>query len=150
MNFLFLQETICMSSYTETMDLVTYDDYDKISAEVRRYCAQKLVALEAQLVNYVNGDMGDIQPGHAGAYINLIKELGRLYRAQAAPRDPEAMIPASKVAALLAAAEARQEQAIAAAVTEAETRIRGELAARAADDVQQARTQVLARLNQLQ
>lgn len=131
------------------MDLVTYDDYDQISERVRQYCAQKYVALEAVLVSYVNGDMGDVQPGHATAYINLLKELGRLYRAQAAPRDPEAMIPATKVAALLEAAAARQEQAVAAAVAEAESRVRRELDAAAAGDAALARAAVQERLKQL-
>lgn len=128
------------------MDLVTYDDYDKISSEVRRYCAQKYVALEATLVSYVNGDMGDIQPGHVAAYVTLIKELGRLYRTQATPRDPEAMIPAAKVAALIEAQEAKTQAAVEAAVAETEVRIMRELQARAAGDVELARSQVLARL----
>lgn len=132
------------------MDLVTYDDYDKISQEVRRYCAQKLVTLADNLQPYINGDYGDITPGHASAYIAVIKELGRLYRAQAAPRDPEAMIPASKVAALLAAAEARIEAAVTQAVAETEQRVARELAAREHGDLEQARTAVLARLDQLQ
>lgn len=131
------------------MDLVTYDDYDKISQEVRRYCAQKLVALEANLIGYVNGEYGDPTPGHITAYTNLIKELGRLYKVQAAPRDPEAMIPASKVQQLLEAANTRQEQAVAAAVAEAEARIMRQLAAQSAGDMEQARTQVLARLQQV-
>lgn len=131
------------------MDLVTYDDYDKISMEVRRYCAQKLITLEADLVPYVNGDLGDITPGHLTAYINLIKELGRLYRAQAAPRDPEAMIPAGKVAQLLQAAEARIEAAVAEAVAATEARVAQELAARDSSDMNQARNQVMTRLSQL-
>lgn len=131
------------------MDLVTYDDYDKISVEVRRFCAQKLVALEAALHPYINGDFGDITPGHATAYTSLIKELGRLYNVHKPPRDPEAMIPASKVAALLAAAEARIERAVADAVAETEVRIRRELEARGAGDVAQARSQVLEKLKQI-
>lgn len=131
------------------MDLVTYDDYDKISVEVRRYCAQKLVALEAALHPYVDGEMGDITPAHAAAYTTLIKELGRLYNVHKPPRDPEAMIPASKVAALLSAAEARIEAAVADAVAETEARILRELEARGAGDVAQARSQVLEKLKQL-
>lgn len=131
------------------MDLVTYDDYDKISQEVRRYCAQKYVALAETLLPYVNGDMGEITPGHAAAYINLVKELGRLYGAQKPPRDPEAMIPASKVQALMAAAAQSTEQQIQAAVAEAEARIRREIAAQSADDMEQARKAVLSRLEQV-
>jgi hypothetical protein len=131
------------------MDLVTYDDYDKITERVRQYCAQKYVSMIESLTPYINGDMGDITPGHAAAYINLVKELGRLYGAQKPPRDPEAMIPASKVAALLAATEARQEQAIEQAVADAEARLRAELETRNAGAVQHARTQVLQRLGQV-
>lgn len=131
------------------MDLVTYDDYDKISMEVRRFCAQKLITLEQTLVAYVNGDYGDVTPGHLNAYITLIKELGRLYKAQATPRDPEATMPLSKVQALLEAAEARTEQAVAAAVQATEARITAQLELQATDDMQQARTQVLQRLGQV-
>jgi hypothetical protein len=131
------------------MDLVTYDDYDKISEKVRQYCAQKYVALLDSLQPYINGDLGDITPGHAAAYINVVKELGRLYGAQKPPRDPEAMIPATKVAALLAAAEARQEERVAAAVAETEQRLRRELEARHHSDGQHARTQVLEKLSQV-
>lgn len=131
------------------MDLIKYDDYDKLSEQVRRFCAEKLVALERNLVIYVNGELGDVQPGHAAAYIGLIKELGRLYGAQKPPRDPEAMIPASRVAALLEAAQQRQDQAVAEAAAAAEQRIRGELEQRAAGDMQQAKTAVMKRLKQL-
>jgi len=129
------------------MDLVTYDDYDRISVEVRRLCAQKLIALEQQLVSYVNGDLGDIQPGHASAYITLIKELGRLYGAQKPPRDPDQMIPARKVQELLDAAEARTQGLVAAAVAEAEARVRRELASAEAGNLHAAKQQVMARLN---
>jgi hypothetical protein len=129
------------------MDLVAYDDYDKISEQVRRFCAQKLVALESELVHYVNGDLGDITPGHVTAYINLIKELGRLYRAQATPRDPEAMIPAAKVAMLLEAEQARTAAAVAEAVAATETRLQRELAARQEGDMEAARSRVLERLH---
>lgn len=131
------------------MDLVTYDDYDKISQEVRRYCAQKYLALAEALQPYVSGELGDITPGHATAYINLVKELGRLYQVQKPPRDPEAMIPASKVQALLQAAEARIESAAAAAAAEAEARVRKEIAAQSAGDLAVARSQVLSRLEQI-
>lgn len=131
------------------MNLVTYDDYDRVSEQVRQYCAQKYMLLEQALQPYINGDMGDIQPGHATAYITLLKELGRLYRAQAVPRDPEAMIPASKVQQLLDAAAQRQEQAVAEAVAEAEARIMRQLAAQSAGDVQRAKVQVLERLSQV-
>lgn len=131
------------------MDLVAYDDYDQISEQVRRYCAQKLVALESNLLPYINGDLGDITPGHVTAYITLIKELGRLYSAQKPPRDPDAMIPAAKVAELLAAAQVQTERMVAQAVTDTEARIRAELEARSAGDVATARASVLARMGQL-
>lgn len=128
------------------MDLITYDDYDKISEQVRRYCAQRYAQLADTLQPYVSGDMGDILPGHATAYITCLKELGRLYGAQKPPRDPEAMIPASKVQALLEAATARQDQAVAEAVAAAEARVRGELEARSSHNMELARMQVLEKL----
>lgn len=135
--------------YTLFMDLVTYDDYDKISEQVRRYCAQRYVQLADQLQPYVSGELGDILPGHATAYITCLKELGRLYGTHKPPRDPEAMIPASKVQALLQAAEARIEQAVAEAVAATEIQVRAELAARSDLDMELARTQVLERLSKI-
>lgn len=131
------------------MDLVTYDDYDKISQEVRRYCAQKYLALAEALQPYISGELGDITPGHATAYINLIKELGRLYKVQAPPRDPEAMIPASKVQQLLQEAALTAERAVQAAVADTEARIRREIAAQSEGDLELARREVLARLEQV-
>lgn len=131
------------------MDLVTYDDYDQISEQVRRYCAQKYLALAEALHPYVSGEHGDITPGHAGAYINLIKELGRLYKVQSAPRDPEAMIPASKVQALLQEAALSAERQVQAAVAAAEDRVRKEIAAQSEGDLDLARSQVLSRLEQI-
>jgi hypothetical protein len=123
------------------MDLVAYDDYDKLSENVRRYCAQKLVALEASLEPYINGELGDISPAHVTAYITLLKELGRLYGVQKPPRDPDAMIPAAKVAQLLEAAQLQTQAMVAQAVADTE--------ARSAGDVAAARAQVLQRMGQL-
>lgn len=131
------------------MDLVAYDDYDQISEHVRRYCAQKYLALGEALQPYINGDMGDITPGHATAYINLLKELGRLYQVQKPPRDPEAMIPASKVQALLHEAALSAERQVQAAAAAAEDRVRKEIAAQSAGDLELARSQVLSRLEQI-
>lgn len=131
------------------MDLVTYDDYDKISERVRQYCAQKYVQLADTLQPYINGETGDILPGHATAYITCLKELGRLYNVHKPPRDPEAMIPASKVQQLLAAAEARIEAAVADAVAATEAQVRAELEARSSLNMELARTQVLQRLGQV-
>jgi hypothetical protein len=128
------------------VSIVTYDDYDKISEQIRQYCAQKLMELEQSLADYVNGNMGEISPAHATAYITVLKELGRLYGAQKPPRDPEAMIPASKVQILLQAAETRAEIMVREAIAETEQRIRAELEGTTAGSVAQARATVLARL----
>lgn len=131
------------------MDLVTYDDYDRLSEQMRRYCAQKFMELEANLVSYVNGDFGDVQPAHVQAYVAVIKELGRLYNAQKPPRDPEAMLPASKVQQLLEAAEARTAAAVAEAIHATEQRLRQELALEQASSLELAKAQVQERLNQI-
>lgn len=128
------------------MDLVKPDDYDTISNQVRHLCAQKLIALEERLAPFVSGDYGDINPGHAAAYISLIKELGRLYEAHKRPRDREDHIPASKVTAMLEAAQERAEQLAAQAAHEAEVRVRAELEADTTKSIESAKTNVLERL----
>lgn len=131
------------------MDLVKQDDYDVVSERVRTYIAQKLVALEQALEPYVNGDMGDIMPGHAGAYITLLKELGRLYEVQKRPRDPDALIPAAKVEQILAEQRLRLDQEREQLILETELRVRRENEASATKSLESARLQVMDRLGQL-
>lgn len=131
------------------MDLVKPDNYDTISDNVRRFCADKLGALEEALRPYVNGDFNDIQPGHAAAYIATLKELGRLYQVHQRPRDPDDMIPAAEVDKMLAVAEARMAVAVAEAVEATEARIRGELEAARGSSLQVARAQVESKLRGL-
>lgn len=131
------------------MDMVKHDDYDTISNQVRRLCAQKLMELEARLSPFVSGDYGDINPGHATAYITLIKELGRLYEVQKRPRDREEHVPAAQVQAMLEAAQLRAEQMVADAVRETEIKIRAELESDTTKSIESAKTNVLDRLAQI-
>lgn len=131
------------------MDLIKYDDYDKISETVRRFCAEKLVALEHTLSTHISGDFEEVTPNMAAAYVSVIKELGRLYGAHKPPRDPEAMIPATKVHTLLQAAQQRQEQAVAAAIAETEARILEGLHHEEAKSIESAKAAVLEKLKRV-
>lgn len=131
------------------MDLVKQDNYDQMSAQIRFYCAQKLITLEAALVGYVNGELGDPQPGHLQAYVSILKELGRLYGVQQRPRDPEDMIPARKVEELILQERERGARELAEAVACARIEALRELETKAAKSLESAKSQVLGKLQGL-
>ena len=131
------------------MDVMKPDDYDNLSNQVRQQCTQKLIGLEQALLPYVNGDFGDIAPGHIIAYVNVIKELGRLWGAQRPPREAGNRIPLAQVEAMLAAAQERQEAAVAAAIEETRELMREEHQASTALSIESAKSAVLARMKEL-
>jgi hypothetical protein len=87
-------------------------EHDQISAQVRMYAANKLRQLIEDLGPYVSADM-DPAAGMVSAYVGAVKELGRLYQAQAAPRSEalSAVVVARMVAEarVQGALEAREE-----------------------------------------
>lgn len=126
------------------------DSYDNVTENVRRFCAERLYELERGLRPFVDGTFGDILPGHLSGYLGVVKELANLYEAHKRPRAEQDVVSASKVAALLAEAEARMQAAVQAAVAETEIRVRRELASGEKLSIETAKTTVLSRLSQLQ
>lgn len=132
------------------MDLVHNSDYDNISNNVRRFCAERLYELERAMRPWVDGSFGEIQPGHLNGYVATLKELANLYEAHKRPHEEAGMVSAARVEALLAEAEARTQVAVAAAVAETEARMRAQLAVEEKLSIETAKTTVLSTLSRLQ
>lgn len=108
-------------------------EYDEVSAQVRMYAANKLRQLIEDLGPSIGAEM-DPSAGMVAAYVGAVRELGRLYQAQQAPRGE--VLTASVVARLVeearvqGALEAREELRVRelAGVEEARVRVAGLLA----------------------
>lgn len=66
--------------------LVPFDSYDQIQGSLRPELAARLSTLWQALAPYVDGTFGDVDPRHAAVAVQLIKELGRLYRVYDRPQ----------------------------------------------------------------
>lgn len=110
-------------------------EHDQISAQVRMYAANKLRQLIEDLGPYVQADM-DPSAGMVTAYVSAVKELGRLYQAQSAPRSPA--LTAAVVAGMVQ--EARVQGAL---------EVREELRVRELQGREDARAQVSRQLDDL-
>lgn len=130
-------------------DLVPLD-YDTISDNVRRFCAERFYELERSLRPWIDGSFGDISPAHISGYVSVLRELGRLYEAQKRPRTDEGQLSVKQVEAMLAAAREEADARIAAAVLETELRVRHELETAQTKSIESARETALAKLTQLQ
>lgn len=141
--------TLCIP-YPRSMDLVTQrEDYDSISWNTRLFLSKRMYQLMEQLEPYVDGSLGDVQPGHVQAYVKVAHELGALFEAHRRPYEkPEAKgVPLERVQQLLQQQEEQFELRLQAAVAEAEVRTQQQLeleqAARERLSLEQGRLQVL-------
>lgn len=126
------------------------DNHDDISDAVRRFCAERLYELERSLRPWIDGSFGDINPGHVGGYVSVLRELGRLYQTHQPPRLDDSMLPRKQVEQMLQAAQLEAEARIEAAVREAEERVRMEIAASSAKSIESAKQTALTKLQMLQ
>lgn len=125
-------------------------NYGDIAEQVRRFCAERLYDLEKNLRPLVDNTFGEVLPGHLAGYLATIKALGALYQVHKPPRDLEDTIPMAKVQELLARMSEQHALEVAAAVAEAENRVRAELALGNKRSIESARSQVLTRLTALE
>lgn len=134
------------------MDMIKRDsvNYDEVSNNVRLFCAERYYELEKALRPLIDGSFGEQQPGHLAAYLACVRQLGKLYQAENPPRDLEQTIPASKVQQILAGIREQHELEMAAAVAEAEARIRAELTLGTRKSVTAAKETVSSRLLELE
>lgn len=138
-------------------------DYDTLSDKTRLFAAQRLAELIETLRPVVaealdGTSLYDLEPARIQANValvklnaNLIKQLGELYRVQDRPREElEASMPLEQVQKLLDAAEARTEEAVAAALEEGQRRGLELGAARERVSLEAARAAVASGLRALQ
>lgn len=125
-------------------------NYDDISNTVRGFIAERLHELEKTLRPLIDNSFGDINPGHLAAYLAALRQLGKLYQVEKPPRDLEAFWPVSKVQELVAGMEQRRDAEVAAAVAEAETRIRAEIMLGSQKSITAAKATVSSKLLELE
>lgn len=125
------------------------DDHDEISNVVRGFIAERLYELERALRPWINGEFGDIAPGHLSGYVSVLRELGRLYQTHKPPRRDDDAVPAAQVAQMLAAVQQEAQMRLEAAVAEAELRVRLELEASRTMSIESARQTALTKLQML-
>lgn len=135
------------------MDLVPVDDHDAMSLKVRMFVANELHQMLAALRPYINGDFGDVQPGHVQAAVRVLHELGAQWQTQSRPyeKPQEKGISPDKVAAMLQEQEARHQRELEVAVEQAAAaareQVRLELEQRERLSLEAARTDVLKQLS---
>jgi hypothetical protein len=141
------------------MDLLPVTaEYDLISERMRQMAATRYMEMIEGLRPYVSEALADPagihdeEPGRIQAYaaliklqINLVKELGLLYRVQDRPRedeDTEPMVPVSELEEQLRLAQEREDAAVAAAADAAAAATRLALEQREVVDLAVARDRV--------
>lgn len=139
-------------------------DHDITALKVRQFSATRLTELIVGLQPFVEqalqdpSDVVELEPARILAnaaliklHVTLIKELGALYQVTARPVtkvDPD-MVPLSEVERLLHEAAVRSEELVAAAVADAEVRIRAELSQQQQLSLEAARVRVSTALSKL-
>lgn len=132
------------------MNRVDRVDYDDVAEGVRRFCAERLYELEKSLRPLADGTFGEVLPGHLAGYLALVKQLGALYQVHKPPRELQNTMPTSRVQEILARMEQRHELEVAAAVAQAEERVRAQIALGSSTTVNQAKQTVFSKLLELE
>lgn len=97
-------------------DIEEAGTHEEIRERVRRSLAWKLETLMNDLKPYVNGDMGEILPGHVNVFLTAVKIQAGLWQAMDAPEPEGGVLTPGRVAKMLE--NARAEAAEAAVVAE--------------------------------
>lgn len=120
-------------------DIEEAGTHAEVREQVRRRLGWKLETLLDDLKPYVNGDMGEILPGHVNVFLTAVKLQAGLWQAFDAPEPEDGVLTPAKVNRMLEAARIEAaEHAIAAerarvaehrvlALESAESKIRGKL-----------------------
>jgi hypothetical protein len=125
-------------------------DYNTISDSVRRFCTERYFELERALRPLVDGSFGEIAPAHLVGYLGVLKQLTALYQANKPPIDQQNLISMDKVQEIIARMNEQHEQAIMEAVSQAEARVRTEIASGSKLSIEAAKTTVLSKLSMLE
>jgi len=119
-----------------SQDLVRFDSYDQVSDALRPELAARFDKLYKSIESYVDGSFGDVDPRHAAVAVQILKELGRLYRVYDRPQTVVEGFTEEQV-------QARIADAVSAAVNQA--RIEWELARQVQGGVDRDRVRELVR-----
>lgn len=107
----------CLTGKVKVMtDIEEAGTHAQVREQVRRQLGWKLETLLKDLTPYVNGDIGEILPGHVNVFLTAVKLQGQLWQAFDAPEPEEGVLTPGRVAKMLEAA--RTEAAEAAVVAE--------------------------------
>lgn len=87
----------------------------EVRERVRRSLGWKLEELMKDLAPYVNGDMGEILPGHVNVFLTAAKLQGQLWQAFDAPEPEEGVLTPGRVNRMLEAARIEAADAAVAA-----------------------------------
>lgn len=99
-------------NHDSSRDIARYDSYEQIQDALRPELAARMTRLWQALEPYVDGTFGDVDPRHAAVAVQLVKELGRLYRVYDRPDVVVEGYTEEQV-------QARVDEAVAAAVKQA-------------------------------
>lgn len=92
--------------------MARFDSYEQIQDALRPELAARMTRLWKAVEPYVDGTFGEVDPRHAVVAVQLIKELGRLYRVYDRPPVVVEGYTEEQV-------QQRVDEAVAAAVTQA-------------------------------
>lgn len=96
-------------------DIEEAGTHAQVREQVRKRLGWKLETLLEDLTPYVNGDMGEILPGHVNVFLTAVKLQAGLWQAMDAPEPEEAVLTPGKVSRMLEVARIEAaEHAIAA------------------------------------
>lgn len=85
-------------------DIEEAGTHEEIRERVRRSLAWKLETLMNDLKPYVNGDMGEILPGHVNVFLTAVKIQAGLWQAMDAPEPEGGVLTPARVQKMLEAA----------------------------------------------
>lgn len=85
-------------------DIEEAGTHAEVRERVRRSLAWKLETLMEDLKPYVNGDMGEILPGHVNVFLTAVKIQAGLWQAMDAPEPEDGVLTPGRVQRMLEAA----------------------------------------------
>lgn len=106
-------------------DIEEAGTHAEVREQVRRRLGWKLETLLEDLKPYVNGDMGEILPGHVNVFLTAVKTQAQLWQAFDPPEPEDGVLTPAKVNRMLEAAriEAAEHALAAERARVAETRV---------------------------
>lgn len=102
------------------MEIIETQNHGVVREQVRSRLGWKLEKLLEDLTPYVNGDTGEILPGHVNVFLTAVKLQGQLWQAFDAPEPEDGVLTPAKVGRML---ESARTEAAEAAVAQERARV---------------------------